>query len=288
MPWTVSTRKRPGTRPCAWNRWRGKRRRPRPSRASHAPAASMRNRPGRGPDDPGSSIHTSAGLFRPYLRRGLPQETLRPPHEKRPSRCGAAFSRWCRVRLLAPVEFFLPCFELVPFACGSQFGLLGPGGGIMGGELRASLIEDVLQLFDRGGCQFSEAVDASLVESLGDLRADAFHLAQVISGLGRGRGLGGLHDSFSTAVEVHAIGDHAHVALVVALAAELHRAVHQGVEGVIHANAYVGTGVMAGSALADDDIAGHSCAASVDLNAQALCARFATVIGTTCSFLVCH
>src|SRR5690606_14611838 len=83
-----------------------------------------------------------------------------------------------------------------------------------------------------------------------------------------GSSLGGFH------------GDHAHVALVVALAAEFHDAVHQCVQGVVHADAHVLAGVVLGAALTHDDVAGHGMAAAENLHAEALRVRLPVVLGT--------
>jgi hypothetical protein len=78
------------------------------------------------------------------------------------------------------------------------------------------------------------------------------------------------------------------VGFVVSLLLEVHYAVNQGKQGVILADAYVGSGVVLGAALANDDVAGNGALTSKDLHAEAFAVGFPTVFGTTYSFFMCH
>jgi hypothetical protein len=65
-------------------------------------------------------------------------------------------------------------------------------------------------------------------------------------------------------------------------------AIDQGEQGVVAAEADANTCVELGTALADDDVAGFDSLATIDLNAQVLGVRVATVAAGTYAFLMCH
>ncbi len=62
-------------------------------------------------------------------------------------------------------------------------------------------------------------------------------------------------------------GDYADVAAVLTAFVELHHAVDEGVESVVLTHADVLAGIMDGTALADDDIAGDALLTTENLNA---------------------
>jgi len=64
--------------------------------------------------------------------------------------------------------------------------------------------------------------------------------------------------------------------------------VYQSEQGVVFAYPHIATGMMTGTALADDDIAAVSQLSAKNLDAQALTFRFATVFGGSYTFLMCH
>src|SRR5690606_37333447 len=84
------------------------------------------------------------------------------------------------------------------------------------------------------------------------------------------------------------LGDHAHDAAVVAGLAEGHHAIAEREQGVVGPDAHVLAGVVLGAALANDDVAGDGLLPAEELHTQSFRVRFATVVGTTCAFLVCH
>ncbi len=57
---------------------------------------------------------------------------------------------------------------------------------------------------------------------------------------------------------------------------------------MIFANAYVEAGMVLGAALANDDVAGYSQLTTVNFYAKPFAVGFASVLGTTDAFLVCH
>ena len=62
-------------------------------------------------------------------------------------------------------------------------------------------------------------------------------------------------------------GDYGDVGAVLATLVELHDAIDEGEEGMVAANADVLTGVVSGTALADDDVAGDALLTAKDFNA---------------------
>ena len=62
--------------------------------------------------------------------------------------------------LLAAVQFILPSLQFVPLASSGQFGLLGPGARVVGGESGTCFGEDLLETLNGGAGQLSEAVGA--------------------------------------------------------------------------------------------------------------------------------
>src|SRR5690606_11893158 len=87
---------------------------------------------------------------------------------------------------LAADEFRLELVEGLEVALGRQRRLLRPGGRVMRGEARARLRQQLAQALDRRAGQRLEAADAVPAQHfLGDLRADALDLRQVVA---RGRG----------------------------------------------------------------------------------------------------
>ena len=57
---------------------------------------------------------------------------------------------------------------------------------------------------------------------------------------------------------------------------------------MILAHAHVLTGMMPGPTLTNDDVACDDFLSTENLDAKALAMRFASVLGTTDAFLVCH
>ena len=78
------------------------------------------------------------------------------------------------------------------------------------------------------------------------------------------------------------------IGFVIGLLAEHNCTVNQCEQGVILADSDVVAGVMLGSTLTYDDIAGDDFLTAEDLDAKALAMGFASVLGTTDAFLVCH
>ncbi|MEY3574351.1 MAG: hypothetical protein RLZZ617_949 [Bacteroidota bacterium] len=64
--------------------------------------------------------------------------------------------------------------------------------------------------------------------------------------------------------------------------------VYQSEQGVVFANPHIATGMMTGTALADDDIAAVGQLSTKNLDAQAFTFRFAAVFGGSYTFLMCH
>jgi len=64
--------------------------------------------------------------------------------------------------------------------------------------------------------------------------------------------------------------------------------VHQGEQGVVFTNPHIATGMMTGTALADNDITAVGQLSAKNLDAQALTFRFAAVFGGSYTFLMCH
>jgi len=64
--------------------------------------------------------------------------------------------------------------------------------------------------------------------------------------------------------------------------------VYQSEQGVVFADPHIATGMMTGTALADDDIAAVGQLSAKNLDAQALTFRFAAVFGGSYTFLMCH
>ncbi len=69
---------------------------------------------------------------------------------------------------------------------------------------------------------------------------------------------------------------------------ENHGSGYEGEEGVVFADAYVFSGMVTSSALADDDVPGDGFLASENFNTQSFAFRFASVLRTADAFLVCH
>jgi len=65
-------------------------------------------------------------------------------------------------------------------------------------------------------------------------------------------------------------------------------AVHQCKEGVVFADAYIATGMMTGTSLADEDVATGGELTPKDLHAKSFAFGFAAVLGGTYAFLMCH
>ena len=83
-------------------------------------------------------------------------------------------------------------------------------------------------------------------------------------------------------------GHHAHVAAVAALLLELHDAIGGGEQRVVHTDAHVLAGVVLGAALAHDDVACDGLLTAVQLHTESFRVRFAAVLCTAFTFLVCH
>ena len=81
---------------------------------------------------------------------------------------------------------------------------------------------------------------------------------------------------------------HRYVGLVVTFLAERHYAVDQRKERVVLAAADIVARVVHRTALADEDVARFGNLTAEELYSQTLTFRFATVLGTTDSFLMCH
>jgi len=75
---------------------------------------------------------------------------------------------------------------------------------------------------------------------------------------------------------------------VVAFFGKHHRARYEGKQGVVFADADVFSRMVAGAALANNDVAGNGRLTSEDFNAQSFAFRFASVLRTADAFLVCH
>lgn len=85
-----------------------------------------------------------------------------------------------------------------------------------------------------------------------------------------------------------AYGSYVDELATVAAFGELYGAVHEGVESVVFAHAYVEARVVYGAALALDDVAGFGKLATEDFHAQTFAFRFAAVLRTTDAFFMCH
>ena len=81
---------------------------------------------------------------------------------------------------------------------------------------------------------------------------------------------------------------HRYVGLVVAFLAERHHAVDQRKERVILADADIVARVVHRTALADEDVARFGNLTAEEFYSKSLTFRFATVLGTTDSFLMCQ
>lgn len=81
---------------------------------------------------------------------------------------------------------------------------------------------------------------------------------------------------------------HRYVGLVVTFLAERHYAVDQRKERVVLADADIVARVVHRTALADEDVARFGNLTAEEFYSQSLTFRFATVLGTTDSFLMCH
>lgn len=78
------------------------------------------------------------------------------------------------------------------------------------------------------------------------------------------------------------------VGFIIRLFTEYYGTIYQSEERMIFTNAYVITGAVLGTTLANDDIACDYFLASEYFNAEALAMGFASVLGTTDAFLVSH
>src|SRR5882724_7676621 len=85
-----------------------------------------------------------------------------------------------------------------------------------------------------------------------------------------------------------ALGDADRATAFFALDAELHRAINQGEQGVIAAEADAGARMKLGAALANDDVAGIHGLSAVNLHPEVFGVRIAAVTGTAASFFMCH
>src|SRR6202012_4267612 len=77
-------------------------------------------------------------------------------------------------------------------------------------------------------------------------------------------------------------------AVVLAAHLEFDGAVDQREQRVVAPQAHAGTGMELGSALTHDDVAGFNSLAAVDLHAEILRVRIATVAAGTYAFFMCH
>ena len=75
---------------------------------------------------------------------------------------------------------------------------------------------------------------------------------------------------------------------VFAALAELHRTVDHSEQGVVFADTHVLTGVVLGTTLTHDNVAGDDVLTTEYFHAETLGMRFTTVVGATYAFLVCH
>src|SRR5688572_28067892 len=81
---------------------------------------------------------------------------------------------------------------------------------------------------------------------------------------------------------------HRYEATLVLLFLKHHGAVDQGEEGMVLADTDIITRKMLRAALAHDDVAGCYVLTAVNLNAEAFAMGFASVLGTTDAFFMCH
>jgi len=79
-----------------------------------------------------------------------------------------------------------------------------------------------------------------------------------------------------------------HDGSVILTTGELHFAVYQGKYGMIAAQANILTGMVLGTTLADDDVTCDHILTTPEFHTEALAVRFATVLGTTYTFLMSH
>lgn len=82
--------------------------------------------------------------------------------------------------------------------------------------------------------------------------------------------------------------NHGYVGFIVLPFTKLNHSIAHCEEGMVFPDAHAFGGMVTGAALADNDITGNGDLATEDLNAESFAVRFASVLGTTDAFLVCH